>query len=127
VAVERAVLTDLGALDDPLAAHLLDRDMARILWGVRHLVPSSLRRRSVTLAGLTARVRWHDEQVLAALEDGIDQVVIVGAGYDSRAWRFARPASGSSRSTIPPRRRTRRPVRRRRVPPSCPWTSGTMR
>ncbi len=90
VAVERAVLTDLGALDDPFAERMLDPAMAGILWGVRHVVPGALRRRSVTLAGLAARVRWHDDQVRAAMDDGIDQVVVVGAGYDSRAWRLAR-------------------------------------
>ncbi|HWJ62258.1 MAG TPA: SAM-dependent methyltransferase [Acidimicrobiales bacterium] len=91
VAAERAVLTDLGAIDDPFAERMLDPAMARILWGVRHLLPGSLRRRSVTLAGLAARVRFHDAQVVAALDDGIDQVVVLGAGYDSRAWRLARP------------------------------------
>jgi methyltransferase (TIGR00027 family) len=84
------VLTDLGAIDDPYAERMLDSTTGRILWGVRYLVPGSVRRRSVTLAGLAARVRWHDEQVASALNGGIDQVVVVGAGYDSRAWRFAR-------------------------------------
>ena len=91
VAVERAVLTDLGAIDDPFAERLLDPTMARILWVIRHLVPARLRRRSVTLAGLAGRVRWHDDLVSEATTCGIDQVVIVGAGYDSRAWRMARP------------------------------------
>ena len=90
VAVERAVLVGLGAVDDPYAERMLDPAMARILWGVRHLLPAQVRRRSVTLAGLAARVRWHDAQIVAAIDAGIDQVVIVGAGYDSRAWRLAR-------------------------------------
>jgi methyltransferase (TIGR00027 family) len=90
VAVERAVLTDLGAIDDPYAETVLDPTMARILWGVRRLVPAGMRRGSVTLAGLAARVRWHDAVVTASMDEGIDQVVVVGAGYDSRAWRLAR-------------------------------------
>lgn len=85
------MLSDLGAIHDPWAETMLDPAMARVLWGVRHLLPERVRRASVTLAGLAARVRWHDDQVVAALDDGIDQVVIVGAGYDSRAWRLARP------------------------------------
>jgi methyltransferase (TIGR00027 family) len=44
----------------------------------------------LTLAGLAARVRWHDAQVVRALDAGIRQVAVVGAGYDSRAWRLAR-------------------------------------
>lgn len=90
VAVERAVLTDLGAIDDPFAERMLDPAMARTRWGVRHLLPDAVRRRSVTLAGLAARVRWHDAQIGEAVEAGVDQVVVVGAGYDSRAWRLAR-------------------------------------
>lgn len=90
VAAERAVLTDLGAVDDPYAERMLDPSMQRILWGVRRLLPARVRRGSVTLAGLAARVRWHDAQIVAAIDAGIDQVVIVGAGYDSRAWRLGR-------------------------------------
>jgi O-methyltransferase involved in polyketide biosynthesis len=33
---------------------------------------------------------WHDAQIVTALDDGIEQVAVVGAGYDSRAWRFRR-------------------------------------
>jgi methyltransferase (TIGR00027 family) len=40
---------------------------------------------------LAARTQFFDEQVLAALERGIRQVVILGAGYDDRALRFRSP------------------------------------
>jgi methyltransferase (TIGR00027 family) len=42
-------------------------------------------------AHLTARTRFVDDQVLAALADDISQIVILGAGYDDRALRFATP------------------------------------
>src|SRR5690242_20081967 len=35
-----------------------------------------------------ARTRHFDEALLAAIRDGVKQVVILGAGYDSRAFRF---------------------------------------
>jgi methyltransferase (TIGR00027 family) len=35
-----------------------------------------------------ARTRHFDEALLAALRDDVEQVVILGAGYDSRAFRF---------------------------------------
>ena len=39
------------------------------------------------------RTRFFDEAVVGALRDGIDQVVLVGAGYDGRAFRYrAAPA-----------------------------------
>ncbi len=37
---------------------------------------------------LAARTRFFDDQVMAAIAAGIDQIVVVGAGYDDRALRF---------------------------------------
>jgi methyltransferase (TIGR00027 family) len=42
-------------------------------------------------ASLAARTRFFDEQVMAAIGTGVRQVVILGAGYDDRAMRFAAP------------------------------------
>ena len=47
--------------------------------------PGPIRARSVTLAGFAARVLWFDAQVIQALDTGITQVAVIGAGYDSRA------------------------------------------
>jgi methyltransferase (TIGR00027 family) len=38
---------------------------------------------------LVARERHIDEHLLACLEGGIEQLVILGAGYDARAYRFS--------------------------------------
>jgi methyltransferase (TIGR00027 family) len=46
----------------------------------------------VARAGLAARVLWYDAQVSDAIEDGIDQIAILGAGYDSRARRLSSDA-----------------------------------
>ncbi len=40
---------------------------------------------------LGARTRFFDAATLAAIEAGVEQVVIVGAGYDGRALRFRQP------------------------------------
>ena len=40
---------------------------------------------------LLARTKFFDRVVLDAIEHGVDQVVIVGAGYDDRALRFRAP------------------------------------
>jgi methyltransferase (TIGR00027 family) len=37
------------------------------------------------------RTRFVDRAVVTALGGGIDQVLVVGAGYDCRAWRYAAP------------------------------------
>jgi methyltransferase (TIGR00027 family) len=42
-------------------------------------------------AHVAARTRFIDEQVLAAIADGVTQVVVLGAGYDDRALRFHSP------------------------------------
>jgi methyltransferase (TIGR00027 family) len=89
VAAERALLADMGVLDDPFARGMLTPSMGAILWVVRHW-PSRVRARSVTLAALAARVLWFDAQVAKALDAGIEQIAVIGAGYDSRAWRFRR-------------------------------------
>ena len=38
-----------------------------------------------------ARTQWFDAQVEKALDDGFKQVVVVAAGYDTRAYRLGRP------------------------------------
>src|SRR5687768_12733826 len=37
-----------------------------------------------------ARKRWLEQQVLAAIGDGCRQVVVLGAGFDTLAWRWHR-------------------------------------
>jgi methyltransferase (TIGR00027 family) len=89
VAAERALLNDMDVLADPFARRMLTPSMVAIVNVVRHL-PTQVSARSVTLAGLAARVLWFDAQVIAALDAGITQIAVIGAGYDSRAWRFCR-------------------------------------
>jgi methyltransferase (TIGR00027 family) len=48
--------------------------------------------RSPTFTFLAARTLFFDQAVTRALDDGVRQVVIIGAGYDSRALRLARPS-----------------------------------
>lgn len=87
---ERALLTDIGVLADPVARRMLTPSVAAMVSVVRQ-TPPRWRRRWVTLAGLAARVLWFDAQVTDALDSDIGQIVVIGAGYDSRAWRFCRP------------------------------------
>lgn len=41
------------------------------------------------LAYILTRHRYIDDALLADLEGGLDQLVLLGAGYDTRPWRFA--------------------------------------
>jgi methyltransferase (TIGR00027 family) len=89
VALARAHLTWLGILDDPFAATMLRPGWALMDRALRWQRMAALGRTRV-FAWLAARTRFYDDAVTEALDAGIDQVVIVGAGYDSRAWRLAR-------------------------------------
>lgn len=89
VAGQRALLTEMGVLEDPYARAMLGPSMSATYAVVRRW-PRVVPTLPVTLAGFGARVRWHDERVRAALDAGVRQVAVVGAGYDSRAWRLRR-------------------------------------
>jgi methyltransferase (TIGR00027 family) len=41
---------------------------------------------------IAARTKFFDDLTLAAIDSGVSQIVIIGAGYDGRALRFRHPA-----------------------------------
>jgi methyltransferase (TIGR00027 family) len=43
------------------------------------------------IAYIVGRTKLIDEYVAQRIDEGIDQMVVMGAGYDSRAYRFAKP------------------------------------
>lgn len=70
--------------DDPYAATLAgDRGPA---------VMAASERVSGENQFIPVRVRWFDDAVTAAVGDGVDQVVLLGAGLDTRAYRLPLPA-----------------------------------
>jgi methyltransferase (TIGR00027 family) len=74
---------DTGA-DDRLVATLIEgftRD------------PSNRRARADSgfFRWLGARTRFFDDAVVGALQDGVEQIVVLGAGYDGRALRYRTP------------------------------------
>jgi len=89
VALTRAVLNRKGVIQDEYAEQMLRM-------GMRKTVPVFAWRPLRTLtespffASLAARIAFFDHAVTSALDADIQQVAIVGAGYDSRAWRLAR-------------------------------------
>lgn len=46
---------------------------------------------------LAVRARYFDDHVRSCLDDGLEQLVILGAGYDSRAYRLEKLAAGQVR------------------------------
>jgi methyltransferase (TIGR00027 family) len=86
VALVRAHLTEAGLLDDPYAERFLDDRGRRLLRLMRRRPVRRLVHRS-SFSWLTARILFFDDVVARCAEP---QVVVLGAGYDARAWRFSR-------------------------------------
>jgi methyltransferase (TIGR00027 family) len=96
-------------------------------------------RRNLTVAGLSnlmlVRTRFIDERLERALNDGAAQVVILGAGFDTRAYRFQDLLAG--RNVFEVDYRSTQELKKRRVQEaweaclrrSCMWrsTSNEMR
>ena len=82
---------------DPLARHFLS-DFYRTLGRLPRLARGYrwlLERRCPGLrGGILARTRFMDERLAACLDAGLSQLVILGAGYDSRPYRVERVRAG---------------------------------
>ncbi len=68
-----------------IARHPVLRALFR--WRNRRVLPGMF-------GGLVARTRFIDDHLLACLKEGAQQVVILGAGYDARAYRFEKVCRG---------------------------------
>jgi len=86
---------DQRLFNDPFALKLLPfwwRVLVRLVYlpGLRGAILSLRERRMPgSLGALLCRVRYIDDVLKGSLEDGIEQLVILGAGFDSRAYRIA--------------------------------------
>ncbi len=90
VALARTHLDWLGAIDDPFAGQMLGPGWAKVASVLR--IPGLGRLgRNRSFAYLGARTLFYDQFVVQALDEGVRQVVVLGAGFDTRAWRCARP------------------------------------
>lgn len=78
-------------VDDPWAQHFLRPGMRAVLAAY---ATSGVAQRADELLGLThfvvTRHRYIDDRLCEALASGAEQVVVLGAGYDTRAFRFAK-------------------------------------
>lgn len=95
-AIESARPERSRLFDDSLACGFLDSRLglvARVarIPGLRALIASFIDRRwSGALSSLVVRTRLIDDALAGALEAGVSQIVILGAGFDGRAYRTAR-------------------------------------
>jgi methyltransferase (TIGR00027 family) len=90
-AIEHLKPADERVIDDPWAHLFLSAPARRTLstWSTT-VTGRMLRRLGATgTTYVPLRHRFIDEHLAAALDAGAEQVVILGAGYDTRAYRFA--------------------------------------
>ncbi len=82
----------MGIIDDPYAQQMLP---ANRKWAASVLRLPGLSRlgQNPSFAYLAGRTLFYDQFVTEALDSGIRQMVVIAAGYDSRAWRMARPGA----------------------------------
>lgn len=84
---ETARKKDERVFEDPYARHFASPVLHRLFRGIARLSPSGFN-------FLVARERYGDEVLDRELAQGLEQLVILGAGYDSRALRQAAALSG---------------------------------
>jgi len=76
---------------DPFAFHFLSPEFAAILKNREQLLTlakDSAQKLPGINGAVVARTRFIDEIVIQHLEEGVAQIIILGAGYDSRAYRI---------------------------------------
>ena len=77
---------------DPYAVHFIDPGLLK--WGAAHQaeVKAMAEAWAKKVPGwstiIRTRVRYFDDMVIAAIGNGFEQLVIIGAGYDTRAYRL---------------------------------------
>lgn len=100
VCAERAAESRRGprrrVIDDPFARHFVTRRRYRALVSSRPTAAATLwcfdRLYPGLLAIVLLRHRWFEQVLAETLADGVDQVVLLGAGYDTTALRTSLPA-----------------------------------
>ncbi len=77
---------------DPYAMHFISSEI--IEFGMKHpeeakeLIENTERRFPGLSSSIMARVRYFDDFVKKSIEEGLEQLVILGAGYDTRPYRI---------------------------------------
>jgi methyltransferase (TIGR00027 family) len=97
VAVEQNYPVPRRLVHDDLAVHFLPAGTGLLVgacrWQVlRNLIVNLSEQRAPGVwGGVLCRKRYADDRLTQAVDDGFEQVVILGAGLDTRAYRLAAP------------------------------------
>src|SRR5260370_6299818 len=103
--------------DDPYAKYFLTTVASRLLTASR--VTAALTRRGFDrrypgyMAIVLLRNRWYEAALTRALADGVEQIVLLGAGYDTTSLRLRLGSATLFEVDAPPTQRAKREVIRR--------------
>jgi methyltransferase (TIGR00027 family) len=104
-------------IDDPYARHFLTKGTYRLLTASR--LTAALSRRGFDriypgyMAIVLLRNRWYEAALSRALADGVEQVVLLGAGYDTTSLRLRLGGATLFEVDAPPTQHAKREVIRR--------------
>lgn len=127
-------------LDDPYSRYFVKHRGLRLLLARPRIADASLRIFDWLCGGLHAhivcRARYADDASTAAITDGIDQLVLLGAGFDTTSIRRSADPVTVFEVDAPATQNTKRPVAERLLPPTrdshivwiaCDFEKGTLR
>ncbi|BBZ13629.1 class I SAM-dependent methyltransferase [Mycobacterium branderi] len=107
-------------LDDPYSRHFVRHPALRAMLAHRALAGAALRVFDRRWGGLHAhivlRVRYADAVCEAAIRDGIDQIVLLGAGFDTTSLRNAAAPVTIFEVDAPTTQKDKRPVTEQLLP-----------
>jgi methyltransferase (TIGR00027 family) len=109
---------DRRLIDDPYARYFVGRPLRRALVANRLMAGLTLRVFDAKFPGFMAivllRNRWYEELLTRCVAEGIPQVVMLGAGYDTTAWRLELGGATLFEVDAPPTQALKRDVMDRR-------------
>lgn len=107
-------------VDDPYSQHFVQNPALRAVLGHRRSADAALRGIDLLWGGLHAhialRVRYADDACEAAIGDGIDQLVLLGAGFDTTSLRRCTTALTIFEVDAPATQAVKRPLIERLLP-----------
>lgn len=93
--IESAKSEEERICNDPYAIHFIGPELLKFLEAIQCNYPEAKARMEAmnslfpgTQNSIVARARYFDDYLKASLDEGIEQLVILGAGYDTRAYRI---------------------------------------
>jgi methyltransferase (TIGR00027 family) len=107
---------DRRLIDDPVARVFVTRPLRRLM--IRNRVTSRLtlgvfdRLYGGFMAVVLLRNRWFEELLAESVDDGVTQVVSLGAGYDTTAWRLDLGGATLFEVDAPPTQQVKRALTR---------------